>query len=157
MCDDWRALGELAGGAANAWEAFVAETAITLDAYKWAYATVKSRSAEVDVHGVPTKLLAPRFDLFNHSADVAPGSSHFYDEARGALVALAARDYAAGEQAFISYGSTQNAYANLLSAGGLQSTQDALISFGILPPGTVSTPTLPSAALRPSHRTRPLA
>ena len=117
MCDDWRALGELARSAAGAWEAFVGEAAITLEAYKWAYATVKSRSAEVDVHGVPTKLLAPRFDLFNHSDDVAPGSSHFYDEARGALVALAARDYAAGEQAFISYGSTISNGALLLGGG----------------------------------------
>ena len=38
---------------------------------------------------------------------------------------------------FISYGAQQNAYANLLSAGGLQATQDALIAAGVVPPGTV--------------------
>ena len=79
MCDDWRALGKLAGSAANAWEAFVAGAAITLDAYKWAYATVKSRSAEVDVHGVPTKLRAvenaavPSGYMFRQQTGMASG------------------------------------------------------------------------------------
>ena len=77
---------------------------VATDDYLWAYATIKSRTAEVLVDGEKANLLAPNFDLFNHSDAVRPGSSHFFDQQRRALVVVAARDYAAGEQAFISYG-----------------------------------------------------
>ena len=56
---------------------------ITYADYLWAYATVKSRAAEAVVHGVAgTRLMAPGFDLFNHDAALAPGTTHRFDEAR---------------------------------------------------------------------------
>ena len=84
--------------------------------YLWAYTTVKSRTAEVLVDGEKASLLAPDFDMFNHCDALKPGSTHFFDEPRRALVVSAARDYVEGEQAFISYGTVSN--GSLLLAGG---------------------------------------
>lgn len=84
--------------------------------YLWAYASVKSRTAEVLVDREKASLLAPDFDMFNHSDALRPGSTHFFDEPRRALVVVAARDYAVGEQAFISYGTASN--GSLLLSGG---------------------------------------
>ena len=52
--------------------------------------------------------MAPGFDLFNHSDAIAPGTSHRFDNERQALIVVAARAYAKGEQAFISYGHASN-------------------------------------------------
>ena len=53
--------------------------------YLWAYASVKSRTAEVLVDGEKASLLAPDFDMFNHSDALRPGSTHFFDEPRSGL------------------------------------------------------------------------
>lgn len=111
VATDWTALQVQPG-----LPAILAEYAIGFADYRWAYATVKSRAAELRVGGVPTRLLAPRFDMFNHSDSLAPGSSHSFDEARQQLVAVAATAYGAGEQAFISYGPAPN--GSLLLGGG---------------------------------------
>jgi hypothetical protein len=111
VATDWTALQAQPGV-----PAILAEYAITFAEYKWAYATVKSRAAELRVGGALTRLLAPRFDMLNHSDRLAPGSSHFFDEARRELVAVAATAYAAGDQAFISYGPAPN--GSLLLGGG---------------------------------------
>ena len=72
---------------------------------------------EAVVRGVPgTRLMAPGFDLFNHSDALAPGSSHRFDEERQELLVIATRDYQKGEQAFISYGTASN--GSLLLGGG---------------------------------------
>ena len=90
---------------------------ITYQDYLWAYATLKSRAAEANVDGVAgTRLMAPGFDLFNHSDAIAPGTSHRFDNERQALIVVATRAYAKGEQAFISYGHASN--GSLLLAGG---------------------------------------
>ena len=82
---------------------------ITWDGYLWGYATLKSRAAEASVEGVSgVRLMAPGFDLMNHDDSIEPGTSHYYDAARRALIAVAPRDYAAGEQACISYGAASN-------------------------------------------------
>jgi len=108
---DWTALREQPCVAA-----ILGEYSIGFSDYLWAYATVKSRAAELRVDGVPTRLLAPHFDLFNHSDNIAPGSSHYFDNDRRALVAIAAKPYDEGEQAFISYGPASN--GSLLLGGG---------------------------------------
>lgn len=108
---DWAALREQPGAAE-----LLSQHGLGFHEYLWAYATVKSRAAELAVDKTPTRLLAPHFDMFNHSAALAPGTSHHYDSERRALVAVAARDYAKGEQAFISYGPASN--GSLLLGGG---------------------------------------
>ena len=96
---------------------FLEEHGITWDDYLWAYATLKSRAAEASVEGVSgVRLMAPGFDLMNHDDSIEPGTSHYYDAARRALIAVAPRDYAAGEQACISYGAASN--GSLLLVGG---------------------------------------
>ena len=96
---------------------FLEEHSITWDDYLWAYATLKSRAAEASVEGVSgVRLMAPGFDLMNHDDSIEPGTSHYYDAARRALIAVAPRDYAAGEQACISYGAASN--GSLLLVGG---------------------------------------
>ncbi|KAL1515957.1 hypothetical protein AB1Y20_002570 [Prymnesium parvum] len=116
--EEWEALqaklrdaGEEGGGAS-----FLAAHSIDWDGYLWAYATLKSRQVEACVRGEPARLLAPRFDLFNHSDALVPGSSHFFDDARAALVCRATHPHAKGEQAFISYGTASN--GSLLLGGG---------------------------------------
>ncbi|KAL1495305.1 hypothetical protein AB1Y20_017164 [Prymnesium parvum] len=108
--EEWEALqaklrdaGEEGGGAS-----FLAAHSIDWDGYLWAYATLKSRQVEACVRGEAAKLLAPHFDLFNHSDALVPDSSHFYDDERAALVCRATHPHAKGEQAFISYGTARN-------------------------------------------------
>mmetsp|Transcript_9266 Transcript_9266/g.30781 ORF Transcript_9266/g.30781 Transcript_9266/m.30781 type:complete len:443 (+) Transcript_9266:53-1381(+) len=108
---DWAALQSQPAVAA-----LLSRHGLGIEAYRWAYATVKSRAAEVGMGDEKKRLLAPRFDMFNHSTAVAPGSSHGYDEARQQLVVVAAAPYGAGEQAFISYGGASN--GSLLLGGG---------------------------------------
>ena len=109
---DWAALCARAGV-----EDFMARHGVVYEDYKWAYATLKSRAVEACVGGVPgVRLMAPGFDLFNHSDALTPGTSHLYDEDRQCLIAVASHAHAAGEQAFISYGAASN--GSLLLAGG---------------------------------------
>ena len=115
---DWAALrsklaaaAELGGG-----DDLLARHQLAWDDYLWAYATLKSRAVEARVDGAQARLMAPGFDLFNHSDALTPGTSHFFDAERRALVAVAPRPYAAGEQAYISYGAASN--GSLLLAGG---------------------------------------
>ena len=97
--------------------AFISERGISKADYQWAYATLKSRSAEAVVGGVAgSRLMAPGFDLFNHSDALTPGMSHYYSEERQQLIIVASYDHGAGEQAFISYGTASN--GSLLLAGG---------------------------------------
>ena len=96
---------------------FISEHGFQRADYMWAYATLKSRSAEAVVGGVAgSRLMAPGFDLFNHSDTLTPGTSHYYSEERQMLIIVATYDHAAGEQAFISYGTASN--GSLLLAGG---------------------------------------
>ena len=72
---------------------------------------------EAVVGGVAgTRLMAPGFDLMNHSVDIQPGRSHRFDEGRQMLEVLATRAYRRGEQAYISYGHAGN--GSLLCNGG---------------------------------------
>jgi len=112
---DWAALKAAVERAAEP-EAKQLLSGVATDDYLWAYATIKSRTAEVLVDGEKANLLAPNFDLFNHSDAVRPGSSHFFDQQRKALVVVATCAYAEGAQAFISYGTASN--GSLLLAGG---------------------------------------
>ena len=116
--DDWEALQTLVRGAAGstATDDFLTQHGIGRDDYLWAYATLKSRAAEAQVDGKQVRLMAPGFDLFNHSDNVIPGTSHHFDAERRALVAVAHKNYAKGEQAHISYGTASN--GSLLLAGG---------------------------------------
>ena len=96
---------------------FLETNGITWERYQWAYATLKSRAAEAAVDGVAgVRLMAPGFDLFNHSDAVQPGTSHRFDADRRELIVMAHKDYEEGEQAFISYGAASN--GSLLLAGG---------------------------------------
>ena len=110
-----------------------AEAIKPLDAYLWARATLWSRGATVTrepsaglaavgsagagsdsgSQPVASKLLvlAPFFDLFNHSVFVGAGDSHRIvrdDSGTEALRAVATRSYAPGEQVHISYGQHSN-------------------------------------------------
>ena len=115
---DWKPLQASVGAAAASLGFDLLERhGITREAFVWAYATLKSRAAEAVVNGTPgTRLMAPAFDLFNHSDSLAPGTSHRFDETRKVLCVRASRAYRAGEQAFISYGHASN--GSLLLAGG---------------------------------------
>ena len=115
---DWQALNaRLKEASTPSCNNLLEQHGIVRDDYLWAYATLKSRAAEVQVGGVKgIRLMAPGFDLFNHWDGLVPGTTHYFDEERRALVAVASKGYAEGEQAFISYGAASN--GSLLLAGG---------------------------------------
>ena len=123
----WHELAAAFGAAADAdWEALcaqpgivqlLAEHGVERADYLWAVTMVKSRSYEAVVDGKVVRLLAPRFDLFNHDDGGATGVAHDFDDARQVLVARATRDLAAGEQAFTAYG-THRCNGSLLVGGG---------------------------------------
>ncbi|KAG8470428.1 hypothetical protein KFE25_008849 [Diacronema lutheri] len=74
--------------------------------YLWASSAFQSRL--MDVHGAEP-LMAPGLDLFNHTADPLAGGSFGLDPHTGRHVRVTAyRDYALGEQVFISYGRHSN-------------------------------------------------
>ncbi|KNC87611.1 hypothetical protein SARC_00311 [Sphaeroforma arctica JP610] len=80
---------------------------IDLDAYLWARSVLWSRMAEMTKpDGERIEILAPWFDLFNHSPDV-PSGDCFKIEGENVVV-RATKDYKEGEQAFISYGDLPN-------------------------------------------------
>ena len=137
--------GDSSAAASGSAGGFLAAHGITWEGYLWAYATLKSRAAEANVDGVAgVRLLAPGFDLINHSASLEPvrppkrptllvhrsavvsgarstrassqGTTHRFDDKRRALQVIAPKPYAEGEQAFISYGGASN--GSLLLAGG---------------------------------------
>lgn len=112
---DWEAMRDaLARG--NGTSDFLASHSIDWEGYLWAYATLKSRQVEAQVDSSTTRLMAPGFDLFNHSDSLTPGSSHFFDNDRRVLVCRATHAHRQGEQAFISYGTASN--GSLLLGGG---------------------------------------
>ncbi|KAK0620724.1 hypothetical protein B0T14DRAFT_429613 [Immersiella caudata] len=79
----------------------------TIDDYKWALCTVWSRSMDfVLPDGKSIRLLAPLADMLNHSSEVEP--CHVYNASTGDLSVLAGKDYRAGDQAFIYYGTIPN-------------------------------------------------
>ena len=96
--EDWATLRQAVAKGATP-ESRVLLDGISERDYLWAYASVKSRTAEVLLDGEKASLLAPDFDMFNHCDALRPGSTHFFDEPRRALVVVAARDYVEGEQA----------------------------------------------------------
>jgi len=96
--EDWATLRQAVAKGATP-ESRVLLDGISERDYLWAYTTVKSRTAEVLLDGEKASLLAPDFDMFNHCDALTPGSTHFFDEPRRALVVVAARDYVEGEQA----------------------------------------------------------
>lgn len=118
---DWERLRTMLA-ATEASQTFLQRHSITWEDYLWAYATLKSRQAEVTVDGEKTRLMAPGFDLFNHSDALVAGSTHFFDPERRALVARASHRHEKGEQAFISYGMASN--GSLLLGGGFVLTSN---------------------------------
>ncbi|KAK4148148.1 uncharacterized protein C8A04DRAFT_33652 [Dichotomopilus funicola] len=79
----------------------------TLEDYKWALCTVWSRAMDFVLPGGKSiRLLAPFADMLNHSPDVKP--CHVYDPSSGNLSVLAGKDYEAGDQVSIYYGSIPN-------------------------------------------------
>ncbi|WEW59120.1 rubisco LSMT substrate-binding-domain-containing protein [Emydomyces testavorans] len=79
----------------------------TIEDYKWALCTVWSRAMDfVLPDGKSIRLLAPFADMLNHSSDVR--QCHAYDPLSGNLSILAGKDYEAGDQVFIYYGSIPN-------------------------------------------------
>ncbi|KAJ8132753.1 hypothetical protein O1611_g870 [Lasiodiplodia mahajangana] len=79
----------------------------TIEDYKWALCTVWSRAMDFALPGGKSvRLLAPFADMLNHSSEVK--QCHAYDPASGNLSILAGKDYEAGDQAFIYYGSIPN-------------------------------------------------
>ncbi|KAK6510245.1 hypothetical protein TWF481_004962 [Arthrobotrys musiformis] len=79
----------------------------TIEDYKWALCTLWSRAMDfVQPDGKSIRLLAPFADMFNHSSDVK--ECHVYDTSSGDFSILAGKDYEAGDQVFINYGSIPN-------------------------------------------------
>lgn len=79
----------------------------TIEDYKWALCTVWSRAMDfVMPGGNSIRLLAPFADMLNHSSEVK--QCHVYDASTGNLSILAGKDYEAGDQVFINYGSIPN-------------------------------------------------
>eukprot|EP01134_Creolimax_fragrantissima_P004346 CFRG4346T1 len=80
---------------------------IDLEAYLWARAVLWSRMAEMTKpDGQRVEILAPWFDLFNHSPQVPPGKAFKIEDSN--VVVRATKDYKMGDQAFISYGDLPN-------------------------------------------------
>ena len=115
---------------------------VELDAFLWAFATVRSRSVEVDDDdggGVPThplvaaggqqrrRALFPVLDLFNHRSGARSKLAR-----RGEVWGLTSRDeYTEGEQAFISYGGELDNLHLLLTYGfALADNPHPLLLFG---------------------------
>lgn len=74
--------------------------------YLWACTAFQSRLMDVQGAGA---LMAPRLDLFNHTADPQARGSFGLEPEGGRHVRVTAyRDFAAGEQVFISYGAHPN-------------------------------------------------
>ncbi|KAG6008119.1 hypothetical protein E4U21_005001 [Claviceps maximensis] len=75
--------------------------------YKWALCTVWSRSMDFALpEGKSIRLLAPFADMLNHSSEAK--QCHVYDTSSGNLSIVAGKDYEAGDQVFINYGSIPN-------------------------------------------------
>ncbi|PGH31601.1 hypothetical protein GX50_05640 [[Emmonsia] crescens] len=79
----------------------------TIEDYKWALCTVWSRAMDfVLPDGKSIRLMAPFADMLNHSSEVR--QCHAYDPLSRNLTVLAGKDYEAGDQVFIYYGSVPN-------------------------------------------------
>ncbi|KFG88052.1 histone-lysine N-methyltransferase [Metarhizium anisopliae] len=79
----------------------------TLHHYKWALCTVWSRAMDFQLSdGSSIRLLAPFADMLNHSSESK--QCHVYDASSGDLSVLAGKDYEAGDQVYIHYGSIPN-------------------------------------------------
>ncbi|KAG5288957.1 hypothetical protein I7I50_01498 [Histoplasma capsulatum G186AR] len=79
----------------------------TIEDYKWALCTVWSRAMDFVLPGGKSiRLMAPFADMLNHSSEVR--QCHAYDPLSGNLTILAGKDYEAGDQVFIYYGSIPN-------------------------------------------------
>eukprot|EP00300_Choanocystis_sp_HF-7_P039290 c5756_g1_i1.p1 GENE.c5756_g1_i1~~c5756_g1_i1.p1 ORF type:complete len:422 (+),score=67.56 c5756_g1_i1:35-1267(+) len=76
----------------------------TVDQYRWALATLWSRSMDVVVGGAQVRILAPLADMLN----TRPGTPVCHDVVGDALQVIAGDDTAAGEQLFIGYGPVPN-------------------------------------------------
>ncbi|EFY89580.1 putative histone-lysine N-methyltransferase [Metarhizium acridum CQMa 102] len=79
----------------------------TIHHYKWALCTVWSRAMDFELYdGSSMRLLAPFADMLNHSSESK--QCHVYDASTGNLSILAGKDYEAGDQVYIHYGSIPN-------------------------------------------------
>ncbi|KAK4696569.1 hypothetical protein P7C71_g1360, partial [Lecanoromycetidae sp. Uapishka_2] len=79
----------------------------TIEDYKWALSTVWSRGMDFVLPDKKSiRLMAPFADMLNHSSEVK--QCHVYDASSGNLSVLAGKDYKAGDQVFINYGSVPN-------------------------------------------------
>ena len=136
---DWEALqatltaGAETGGAAT----FLARHGIDWEGYLWAYATLKSRQAEAQVDGKMARLMAPGFDLFNHSDALIPGTTHYFDTKRSALCCRATHAHAKGEQVVLSVESVTRSVRRVCS--------------GHQPPKAHASTRWAAAHARPSH------
>ena len=73
-----------------------------LEAYRWALATIWSRAMDLPVGDGSMRLVVPWIDMHNNDSDMPV--CHAHERSSNSVVALAGRDYAAGEHVTINYG-----------------------------------------------------
>ena len=92
------------------------ERGIDYERYAWARSNLWSRQCDLlKPDGTRTRAMVPTFDIFNHSPEAPLGKTHKLNAEEGLVTVYAGKDYAVGEQAFISYGSGEAANAKLLT------------------------------------------
>ena len=82
-----------------------------LEAYRWALATIWSRAMDLPIGdaGATMRLIVPWVDMHNNDSDMPV--CHAHERSGNSVVALAGRDYLAGEAVTINYGLTDAASA----------------------------------------------
>lgn len=78
----------------------------TLEDYKWALATIWSRSFDVEIDGQQVRVLPPFADMFNHS--ITAVEKHLFDPNSRCLRCITYSSFAPGDQIFINYGPFPN-------------------------------------------------
>ena len=76
--------------------------------FKWALATVTSRSFEINVHGVETTVLVPMLDVLNHKN--SPNVSINFSNEADVFEMTSLKKVSSGQELFALYGSKSNTY-----------------------------------------------